>query len=96
MRMLDIIDAMPPEQNRERRWGLERIEHINQMEQPLIIHSLILGIPLTFYCLLFLGLPVTIQILLPIPTMLLMVYWDTEPLNSIEKRINKIRRIHNL
>ena len=63
MRMLDVIEAMPPEQYREKLWGLERVERINKREQPLIIHSLILGIPLTSYCLLFLGLPIIIAIL---------------------------------
>ena len=93
MRMLDVIEAMPPEQYREKLWGLERVERINKREQPLIIHSLILGIPLTFFCLLFLGLPVIIQILLSIPTLLLMSYWvNTDPLDQIEARIKNIRR----
>ena len=96
MRMLDAIEAMPPEQHREKLWGLERVERINKREQPLIIHSLILGIPLTFYCLLFLGLPVIIQALLTIPTLFLMGYWaNTEPLELIERRIGKIRNSLN-
>ena len=91
MRMLDVIEAMPPEQYREKLWGLERVERINRREQPLIIHSLILGIRLTFYCLLFLGLPVIIQALL-----MLMGYWvNTEPLELIERRIGKIRNSLN-
>ena len=96
MRMLDVIEAMPPEQYREKLWGLERVERINKREQPLIIHSLILGIPLTFYCLLFLGLPIIIQTLLTIPTLLLT--WclaNTEPLELIESRIGKIRNSLN-
>lgn len=93
MRMLDVIETMPPEQYREKLWGLERVERINKREQPLIIHSLILGIPLTSYCLLFLGLPIIIQTLLTIPTLLLMSYWvNTDPLDQIEARIKNIRR----
>ena len=36
MRMLDVIEAMPPEQNRERRWGLERVGRINALEERFI------------------------------------------------------------
>lgn len=96
MQMLEVIEAMPPEQHREKRWGLERVERINKREQPLIIHSLILGIPLTFYCLLFLGLPIIIQTLLTIPTLLLTWCWaNTEPLELIESRVGKIRNSLN-
>lgn len=94
MRMLDAIEAMPPEQSRERRWGLERVERINALEERFIERTVLftplaMAMSLVFFSLSLVAIVMTVNLFV------LLQWLNPVQPEDVKNRIGQIRHILN-
>ena len=90
MQMLDVIEALPPEQHREKRWGLEWVERINKLEERFIANAVMLTPPALLLSIIFASILLAFIIL--VINLIVMFQW-VNPIQprDIEFRIKHIR-----
>ena len=94
MRMLDVIEAMPPEQSRERRWGLERVERINALEERFIERTILftplaMAMSIVFFSLSLAAIVMTVNLFV------LLQWLNPVQPEDVKNRIKNIRHILN-
>lgn len=94
MQTLDVIEAMLPEQNRERRWGLERVERINVLEERFIERTVLftplaMAMSMVFFSLSLAAIVMTVNLFV------LLQWLNPVQPEDVKNRIKKIRHILN-
>ena len=94
MRMLDAIEAMPPEQSRERRWGLERVGRINVLEERFIERTVLftplaMAMSMVFFSLSLAAIVMTVNLFV------LLQWLNPVQPQDVKNRIGQIRHILN-
>ena len=97
MRMLDVIEAMPTNQNQEKKCRLKQVERINALELKTIVIVMVTEPPILLLCLIFPNYPsgIVAFVLIPLSILALLQWSDTTQLEQIETRIKKIRHTLN-
>ena len=94
MRMLDVIEAMPPEQSRERRWGLERVERINVLEERFIEKTVLFTPLARAMSMVFFSLSLA-AIVMAVNLFVLLQWLNPVQPEDVKDRIKNIRHILN-
>jgi hypothetical protein len=90
MQMLDVIEALPPEQHREKHWGLERVERTNKLEERFIANAVMLTPPALLLSIIFASILLAFIIL--VINLIVMFQWvNPRQPRDIEFRIKHIR-----